>query len=436
MYTFSRTEKFVAIFITAAVLIVVGGVVFVTANNDLFKQKRVFRTEFNSAKGLKVGMKITLKDFTIGKVRSIELNKENTIDLSIEIYNKYTDRIREDSVLVRIADLFGNSELLLYPGTPETKQLDDSAFLQSSDTEKGAILKSKYDILLAQEGLDGLIESVNDLATSLQYTVDNVVNDPKGELRQTLVNIQEISSEISNSTASEEKGNLNYLLYNPDIRNRTSSILKNVDGSTKEILVITRDANKIVKDVQVMAVGLNQTISNVENITKNVDDATPAIIGNVNKATRDLTYLVKDFEEITEEVDNLVIGLDKDLQGVTSEADVLIADFMNVAKDLDIVLKDVSNMTKSVEADVPLMTSNVNELLASLNDTSRDVNSLVGTNSVVINEILKDVAVLTKKLQITLDKVNSMRFGTYTPPQSSTPSTRTRVKRPDNSSAN
>ena len=92
-------DQLVGVFLLLAVLAIAVILVFLGINQRWFAKDYQFRSRFDSASGLSVGMPIMLKGFEIGKIERIELNDDNQVDVLFSVQDTYYDKVLPNSVL-------------------------------------------------------------------------------------------------------------------------------------------------------------------------------------------------------------------------------------------------------------------------------------------------------------------------------------------------
>ncbi|MEK6793325.1 MAG: MlaD family protein [Spirochaetota bacterium] len=238
-YTFSRMEKIVAIFIAAALIIVMSLIIVIPTQKGLWRSKAAFTTEFKSANKLKENMNVTLQGLAVGKLIKYRINEENKVEAKVIIYGEYADRVREDSVLVLSAPLFGDGELILYPGTPDARRLGNNAFLPSSDTERGQMLKEKHDLTMKNQGIDVILGNVTQLTKWINdpegefKTLLRMLSAPDGKVNLILGDVQALTYKLRHAS------NLEYFLNDPRARAEITASLKNVQKITENFVEIS-----------------------------------------------------------------------------------------------------------------------------------------------------------------------------------------------------
>ncbi|MBN2875869.1 MAG: MCE family protein, partial [Spirochaetales bacterium] len=130
-------DQIVGLFILVALVFFAVIVVLIGANQRWFAKDYFFTTVFQSATGAAPGTSIYMKGFTIGKIDTLTLNENNTVDAEFHIYDTYYDKVREYSILELTVSPIGlGSQLLFHPGLGET-QLAEGAFIPTADSIEG-----------------------------------------------------------------------------------------------------------------------------------------------------------------------------------------------------------------------------------------------------------------------------------------------------------
>ncbi|HNZ26161.1 MAG TPA: MlaD family protein [Spirochaetota bacterium] len=159
-------ETAVGYFFTIAVMIVV---VFVIAL--LFRQRlNFFKTKYyilyEYGNDIKTGTVVSLNGVNIGDVKEIELDDKNRVKVTIKVWSKWSDKIREDSVAKIVRPLLiGNKQINISPGLDRYKVLPPNSVILSEESSElvdlvsGASLERFVDKI----GLNPLFDSTEDI---------------------------------------------------------------------------------------------------------------------------------------------------------------------------------------------------------------------------------------------------------------------------------
>ena len=110
-------DQLVGLFLLLAVLAIAVILVFLGVNQRWFAKDYEFRSRFDSAGGLSVGMPIMLKGFEIGSIERIELNDDNQVDVLFTVQDTYYNKVLPNSVLELTSSPIGLGVTLnFYPG--------------------------------------------------------------------------------------------------------------------------------------------------------------------------------------------------------------------------------------------------------------------------------------------------------------------------------
>ncbi|WP_373975235.1 MlaD family protein [Chitinibacter sp. SCUT-21] len=137
-----------------------------------------------SGTGLTPGMQVRLSGFRIGVVDEVALNEQAKVDVSILIEDRYMKWVKEDSLAVLQQDgVIGDHFIEIYVGSNKAKVMPE-----------GGVLSFIKTLGLGDIALD-LRERTLPIIGSVQDTL-NYINDPQGDVRQTMVNVQKLTAEL------------------------------------------------------------------------------------------------------------------------------------------------------------------------------------------------------------------------------------------------
>ncbi|BCL75173.1 mce related protein [Jeongeupia sp. HS-3] len=177
--------------------------------------------------GLTPGMQVRLSGFKIGVVDAVSLNDQAKVDVDLLVEARYTKWIKPDSMAILQQDgLIGDHYIEIAGGSPNQAPVKDGAKLAFAPA-----------LGLSEIALD-LRQRVVPIIDSMQTTLD-VVNDPDGDLRQTLANVRGLTGELRQTRASVDQllVNLNALSQRdlPAVTQRGEQALARVDAIAAEL---------------------------------------------------------------------------------------------------------------------------------------------------------------------------------------------------------
>ncbi|HOV91221.1 MAG TPA: MlaD family protein [Syntrophorhabdaceae bacterium] len=277
---FLHLSKKIGLFVLIAILGIMGVIVFIGIQRDIFTKKTTLYFISENGQGLNEGQAVKLSGFKIGKVKNLSLDDVAKVKVEITINKKYIKWIKTDSVIKLVKEGYiGDAVLEVIPGSALAKQVTEGSYINF----QGA--KSINEII--EEIKDDIKPVLLDVKQIIHY-----VNDPKGDVKQILGNINKLSLELNNTREL-----MDTMLKNTD--KNLENTIKNTDkliGSIKETVNTT---NNMLKNVETklphMLDRVDRSLANVEKITEDIKETTTEVPGMVNKVT-DIT---DDTKEIT-----------------------------------------------------------------------------------------------------------------------------------------
>ncbi|MDA3850593.1 MAG: MlaD family protein [Spirochaetaceae bacterium] len=271
-FKFRHADKIVGVFTLLALLFICFMLIMVGKNNRWFEEDVYFRTQFSTANSLSKGMKIKLRGFEIGEIKTIELNNENMVDVEFIIYNNYIDKIRPGSVLELNTSPLGGG-LNFYPGLGLGAIPEPYSYIPTTQFPEGKNL--------VQKGLVDKPEE-SDIVTDLLNQVPNLLSD----VDKTVVTVNELLYTVNAS-----------LQGNPDA-GPIPGILYGLDDTIEEV-------NVIVSNLGAMTNSLAVLLSQMED----PEDLIPRLVGDQGVAGAVFSDNSELFMSIYDVIDQLTISM-------------------------------------------------------------------------------------------------------------------------------
>ena len=167
-------DQLVGAFLLAAVLAVAVILVFVGINQRWFAKNYQFRSRFDSAGGLSVGMPIMLKGFEIGKIDRIELNEDNQVDVLFSVQDTYYNRVLPNSVLELTSSPIGLGVTLnFHTGATAGPPRPEGSFIPSLDLPEGQELVSAGLVVIpkGEDVIGSVIGKINPILDEVRTTL-------------------------------------------------------------------------------------------------------------------------------------------------------------------------------------------------------------------------------------------------------------------------
>lgn len=245
-------ERVVGLFVLVAALALCGAIVLIGANQRWFARNYRFETRFQSATGVAPGTAIFMKGFQIGKIERITLNKDNEVDASFVVYDTYYSKARENSVLELVTSPIGlGTQLLFHPGKSETL-LSEGSFVPIASSAEGQDLieQELVEIPPKDDTITRLLAGVNPLIESVGKTV---------------VTINRTLTEVNRALAGQSTGPAGRIVSGAaDAVAGVDALVGNIQGQAEELVA---KADKLVTT-------LTQVADNVQAMTSEMRDPT------------------------------------------------------------------------------------------------------------------------------------------------------------------
>lgn len=272
-FTFSNSQKGVAVFIIIGLFLLAAILTFILKGNKLLDQKDTFYAWFDETKGLSAGGQVKFKGVTIGTIKKVVLTEGYRIKVTIAIAHEYRDLIRLDSVVKPASSLLGSAGLtIVFRQDSSAPLLPEGAEVQSTDTPKG------QEILLS---LVGTQPKGDDLTLKAQSVLDMIL-ELKPAISQTLGGLMKTSQELNLLTASingrGDSATGLKILSMLDSFNATATNLKNLSlalsSGEGSVIADIKDVTTRLKDV---TSSLNGAVININTLTNNLKFLPPEL---------------------------------------------------------------------------------------------------------------------------------------------------------------
>ncbi|MBS4061103.1 MAG: MCE family protein [Bacteroidetes bacterium] len=264
-------------------LFVAGGfILFAVAIFLIGRQKNLFNpvfkltTTFHNVSGLQVGNNIRFSGINIGTVESIKIINDTTVQVDMIIQRSVQQFIRKDcQVLIGSEGIIGDRVLVITQSTTESPQvLGGQSLLSVEPTETDAILVS---LSVTAKHVEVITEELAQIMTNI-----NQGNGTLGRLIQDSTIAKDINETIINFKNSSAG-----VVENMDVIMKSfNKTAGNVQVTSNQLAEIVTSVNqgqgtigRLIQDTTV-AENINQTIINLKNSSKGLDDNLEALKSN------------------------------------------------------------------------------------------------------------------------------------------------------------
>jgi phospholipid/cholesterol/gamma-HCH transport system substrate-binding protein len=271
-------DKIVGLLIIFALGILVFSIFMLGRQHRWFSRAQTYSTYFDSASGLSANMPVQYKGFTIGNVKSFDLNEDDKVKVSFTIYDTYLDRVREGSLVeIRINPIgIGGSQFLFHPGFLD-KPLDGD-FIPSAASDEGreyleqglAVIPGQDDsITVIISRVNTLLQNINGVTLQLRDAFRG--SDTKTTLGRTMGSLEETVKGASSLVGTVDAG--------------IKPSLGNVEQITDNIEQITVQMRSVIGDLKTVTAEL----ANPDSLALKILDGDGEVYTNIEKSIKALS---------------------------------------------------------------------------------------------------------------------------------------------------
>jgi phospholipid/cholesterol/gamma-HCH transport system substrate-binding protein len=288
-----RIEVKAALLLALFVALVTGTVLYLLHARGSFEATQRLVLVGDDAEGVRVGMDLTFAGFPVGRVRRIELAREGSARIVIDVPRKDAHWLRESSVFTLVRNIVGGASLRAYSGMLTDPPLPDGA-------ERRVLIGD------TNAELPRLVSAARELLQNLTQ-----LSASDAALATTLANVQVLTGKLAGP-----RGAMGVLLGDEaDARKlsaalaRTNSLLARLDGIAAKADAQLLGPGGVVPEGRAAIVQLNAMLGDARSTLKHVDAVlaqAQALASNAREATTDLDLLRSEVDATVRRVEHLV----------------------------------------------------------------------------------------------------------------------------------
>ena len=272
-------------------------------NQKWFTKKNYYYTIFDTANGISVGMDLTFKGFSLGKVKSITLDGM-MVRVDYYVLSEYEKYMRENSLVELVTSPVGlGNSFIFHPSFGSEDLIPSGKQIFSIDSDAGQEIIAEGKIIIKDQNdsigaiiskVSTLLDSVNVLLLDIDEAVTGRAETP---LSGIISNIEKSTSEV---TAILKKVSGSADLITPvlgrKIYTELASAFENINRLTAEVNVIAGDAENLVDG---MTPQLEDVLGELDTLLIQVQDVmeglknNPLIKNGVPDRTKEATATTK-----------------------------------------------------------------------------------------------------------------------------------------------
>ena len=282
-----------------SLLAIAGLIVFVFAlgaSQKWFVKKNLYYTYFASGSGFSVGMDVSYKGFSIGKIKGVSLEGSG-VRVEYYILSEYSEYVKENSLVELITSPIGlGSSFVFHPGKGPALLPSNSEIYRLDSLAAREIIETKKIRLESQEDSIGVlmkkVSSIMDNVNMLLFNINGALSgrtDRATPIKEIIANVSEITKNLSalTETLNSDDGAVPSLL-GPNLTDNFTEVLKNITVITEELTSIAGNADSLVDgalpEVDSALIQLNSVLIEVQDVLTGVKN-NPLIRGGVPDRT-------------------------------------------------------------------------------------------------------------------------------------------------------
>jgi len=264
METKNKRPVIVGIFVFAALVIFVLGVMTLGGQKSIFNKGASVTAVFDEVNGLQIGNNVWFAGVKVGTIKEISLTKEGKVAVEMNIKEDAHPLIKKDTKAKLGADGFiGNKLIILSGGSPGAPMVENGSTLLveraiSTDEMMATLQDNNKNILAITTNFKAISEQI----MGGKGTVGKLLNDDQmfTDLQQAIVSIkgaainaQVLASNVSGYTAKlTSKGSLaNDLVTDTVLFSRLRSTVRQIDA-------LSKGADEVLADLKSTSASINR----------------------------------------------------------------------------------------------------------------------------------------------------------------------------------
>lgn len=300
-FRIKHIDRLAGIFVIFALIFILTTIVFVARGQKWFSKRYPYLVIFDRVGGIKPGTDVTISGMEVGRVKSLRLNEERKIEITLEVFADYKDYLRKDSSATVISGLLGGKTIEISPGSPDQDPIQPGATIPSQEPRELTDFLKGLDFQSPLKKAEATLSNLEALSAKLK--------DPQGELFALLKNIEFLSQQLRRG-----EGNLGAILQDKRIYNDLSATLTSLRHSAEHLEKTTANAALLSANLPKLTGDLEQYLKGIPKILEDLERTTarlPRVTEKIQKATEEIPVIADNLKEITKDVRAVTENLKK-----------------------------------------------------------------------------------------------------------------------------
>lgn len=269
------------------------------AKQSWFTKKNNYYTVFDSGSGISVGMDLTYKGFSIGKVKSVSLQGD-FVRVDYYVLEDYFSYVKENSIVELSSSPIGlGSSFVLHPGIgKKTIPSGKEIYRKDSDSAQELIEAGLVKLNTSGDSISELLAKVSSLLDNVNILVgaidDAFLGKGDAPFTEIIGNVNKLTKQLS-----DENGMLPNVL-GPQLSIEMIQMLDNVN-----ILLSGKNGGAVPKLLgKEISREITAILSNLTPITANADKLVGNAVPEVNELLNQVNVLLLQVQDLVKGVNN------------------------------------------------------------------------------------------------------------------------------------
>lgn len=316
-------EQIVGFFSLLSIACLIILILNIGIKQNWFEKKNHYYTIFDSGSGVSIGMDLTYKGFSIGKINSVSLEGEN-VRVDYYVLEDYFDYVKENSIVeLSVSPIGLGASFIFYPGVSDKLLPNGSELYRRDSLEAKKLIREQ----MVNIGDDS--DSISVLLSKVSTTLDSV--------NRLIRNINNALEGKGNAPFTEIIGNINTL---------TSLLSDTEKGAVPNLLG------------EEISTSLKQTIDSLNLVMNDSKGAVPKLLGN--EMANELNAALASLVLILKSTDKLVAGAQPEINEMLVQVNTLLIQVQDLVTGLNnnpLLSGGVPDRTNESSASVNLRSS-------------------------------------------------------------------------------
>ena len=295
-------DQIVGTLVILALAILIFVIFMLGRSQRWFTRDLQYKTYFNSASGLSNNMAIQYKGFTIGHVKNFFLTENDTVEVTLSIFEEHSQRVKEGSLVeVSVSPIGLGNSFIFYPGKgndliPEGMEIPE----KNSDKAKLIIAAGMVELPESGDGISSILNQVPVILSDLDALLKTINVSLAGSegadeltLGQTMFNIESTTASVTSLTQT--------------LSDQLSPIMDNLKIVTDQISDPSGTVMSVLGSEGSLATNLSSAIESLAGIIENLEKTSafiPAQLPQIGVLISDLNGALRTVQDVLTAVAN------------------------------------------------------------------------------------------------------------------------------------